>query len=310
MKTQPVTVITGFLGSGKTTLLNHILQQDHGLRIAVVVNEFGAIGIDQDLIIHTEENLFEMRNGCVCCSVRGDLVEVLTSLSKRSKKIDHLILETTGLATPGPIAQTLLNEETLRSTYHLNAFVTLIDAKHFMRHSKENPECQTQVSFADLVVLNKIDLISAQERSDIRAQIQRYNAHVPIHETNQAQLDIQEILEMGGWDPHKAILSHPHIHSEVQALSFSFPEALDQKKFVRWFTRLIQLQGDDIYRLKGILHIKDNPHRHLFQAVHSLVDGKQGELWGEEPRQNRLVIIGKELDKADIEAGFKACRAS
>ncbi len=201
----PVTVLTGFLGSGKTTLLNRILSEQHGKRIAVIENEFGEIGVDQELVIGAEEELFEMNNGCICCTVRGDLIRILGTLMKRREKFDYILIETTGLADPGPVAQTFFVDDEMRDKLHLDGIVTLVDARHVLLHLDDSSEAQEQIAFADVIILNKTDLVSADELNALEARIHRMNANAKILRSQQADVPIPEILDQGGFDLDRAL---------------------------------------------------------------------------------------------------------
>ncbi|MEG3641569.1 CobW family GTP-binding protein [Magnetococcus sp. PR-3] len=309
MISTPVTVLTGFLGSGKTTLLNHILQNSHQHRMAVIVNEFGEIGIDQDLIVQTDEELFELTNGCLCCSIRGDLLRTLERLIPRLAHIDHILIETTGLATPGPIAQTFLNEQTLKDHFELDGFVTLCDALHLPDQITQHRECQVQVAFADLILINKTDLVD--DSTLVLEAVRQHNNHAPYLEITQAVAPIDKLLNLGGFKPPEQplyMLGTPHHHhTAVTAVCLEMPGRLDSQLFVQWFTRLLALQGDDLMRMKGILNINGQQRQHLFQGVHQVIEGKEGPPWGDEERINRLVLIGKDLNEQQLTQGFKDC---
>ena len=207
--TTPVTVLTGFLGSGKTTLLNRILSENHGKRIAVIENEFGEIGVDNDLVIGAEEEIFEMNNGCICCTVRGDLIRILGNLMKRRDKFDHIMIETTGMADPGPVAQTFFMDDELREALSLDGVVTLVDAKHVLLHIDENDEVKEQIAFADVILLNKIDLVSAEEMDRLEARIHSMNAAARIYRTRDAAVDMDVVLNLGGFDLDRALEVDP-----------------------------------------------------------------------------------------------------
>nr|CRH05725.1 Putative GTPase, CobW/HypB/UreG, nucleotide-binding domain, with Cobalamin synthesis protein cobW C-terminal domain [Candidatus Magnetococcus massalia] len=308
----PVSVLTGFLGSGKTTLLNHLLQADHALRIAVIINEFGEIGMDEVFVMHAEEDLFEMNNGCVCCSVRGDLIEALKRIAEQPRRVDHVLLETTGLATPGPIAQTFLQEEGLKQHFVLDGFITLVDALHLPQQLPRSRECQAQVAFADRLLLNKVDLVEPVQLQQVEQLLSRYNSHAPRLPCERGKLPVEQLFGLGGFDgsrmtPLPEQDHHGHHDQEVQAICFSFPGSLDGALFVSWLTRLLELEGDDLYRMKGELNLHGHTHRHLFQGVHRVIEGYPGEAWGDEERLNRFVFIGKGLNRALLEQGFQDC---
>ena len=206
----PVTVLTGYLGSGKTTLLNRILSEEHGNKYAVIVNEFGEIGIDNDLIVESDEEIYEMNNGCVCCTVRGDLVRVVQSLLKRKGRFDGILVETTGLADPAPVAQTFFMDDDVRAKAQLDAVVALVDAKHFPLRLKDAPEAEDQVAFADMVVLNKTDLVTAEELEKLRATVRKINPHAVIHTAERSNVDLNEVLDRGSFDLDRILEDDPH----------------------------------------------------------------------------------------------------
>jgi len=444
----PVTILTGFLGSGKTTLLNRILTEQHHRRIAVIENEFGEIGIDQALVINADEEVFEMNNGCICCTVRGDLIRILSTLVKRRDRFDHVLVETTGLADPGPVAQTFFLDDDVRRHFRLDGIVTVVDAKHVALHL-DSAECQQQIAFADVLVLNKLDLVSLAEADALEARVRTMNSLARLHRAVNADVELGAVLDLGGFDLKRALVREPSFlspefpfewgglfellqgHSTLrlaggadptmevalvsvegagalaapdepaalasaaeravrlwgatpspvvveggapletdratvlrvglaEPLTFTFevphagrwalftehgpdefqlklddrtPRAtrtfaghahddavtsvglhlegeVDLKRVNRWLSRLLSERGNDIYRMKGILNIAEEPRRFVFQGVHMLFDGAPQELWRpEEPRASDLIFIGKGLDRAALTRGFQKCLA-
>ncbi len=442
-KTIPVTVLTGFLGSGKTTLLNRILSENHGKRIAVIENEFGEIGVDNDLVIGAEEEIFEMNNGCICCTVRGDLIRILGNLMKRRDRFDHIMVETTGMADPGPVAQTFFMDDELREQLSLDGVVTLVDAKHVLMHIEDSDEVKEQIAFADVILLNKIDLVSSTELDQLESRIHSMNAAAKIFRTQDAVIDMDKVLNLGGFDldralevdpkfmepeypfewsglfempagdyslvlkpgpdpamnlnfhsaseaseaamrdvVEKAVIAfsdeevelqsgaviepgdqlsqidlkedelayvlrspaagayvlftehHPdefeafvqdaqgnrveasltreykpdHEHDEeVTSVAINTPGDLDLKEFNDWLQELLSKQGQDIFRMKGVLSFDGQEERYVFQGVHMLFDGRMDRPWREGERSNSLIFIGRNLDREKLLEGFNAC---
>jgi G3E family GTPase len=460
----PVTVLTGFLGAGKTTLLNRILSEQHGKKLAVIENEFGEVSVDNQLVIQSDEELFEMNNGCICCSVRGDLIRVLGRLMKRKNRLDGILIETTGLADPGPVAQTFFTDDEIKANFRIDSIVTVVDAKHVVQHFDDAPEVKKQIAFADVLILNKTDLVSPTELAALEDRIRGMNAAARIERAINCDLPLDRVLNVGGFnlsrvtdlDPkflqpsypfewagayplpagiHELVIGHvaddhghdhadcdhdhhhhhhaeneldvvimpvagvddpgvlnaardsavvsfsdwenrvaegdpivpgstlqrlvlndgngrypleiptdgtylvfegcgdhplhipvaganvkpvwqqdyEHIHShdeEVSSVGITTPGDLDPQKLNDWIGKLLQTKGNDIYRSKGILSVKGTPKRLVFQGVHMLFDAKFDTEWGDTPRSNTLVFIGKDLDRAALTAGFNACMAN
>jgi G3E family GTPase len=436
-----VTVLTGYLGSGKTTLLNHILTAEHGKRIAVIENEFGEVGIDNELVINTDEQVFEMNNGCICCTVRGDLIRILGTLMRRRDRFDYIMIETTGLADPAPIAQTFFLDDELKRKLRLDAVVTVVDARHVYLHLETSRECQEQIAFADVILLNKCDLVTSEQLDQVEQSIRLINTMARIHRTTQSVVNMESILNQGGFDLERAIITKPtflnpeysfeaatqfhldtganelvlqagpeatfdialipnlndaaveklqdaasmlfsekvkpeikprtsfaigaavqlqmenremrfpfkvertgsyvlftqhkpseyklqvynaegnlltptqvkeyvagHTHDKsVSSISIVEKGALNIKRLNEWLGKLLLEKGVDIFRMKGILDIKGNDNRYVFQGVHMLFDGKELSPWGTSERINQLVFIGRNLDRTELEKGFRSC---
>jgi G3E family GTPase len=442
----PVTVLTGFLGSGKTTLLNRILHENHGKRIAVIENEFGEVGVDQELVIGAEEEVFEMNNGCICCTVRGDLIRILGNLMKRKDQFDYVLIETTGMADPGPVAQTFFMDEELASKMRLDGIVTLVDAKHVVQHLDNTPEVVEQIAFADVILLNKVDLVESPALDELETRIHAMNAAAKIHRTRDAVIDLDHILNVGGFNVTRAMevdpkfmeleypfewagayhlnageyelvlqpgpadetmdvaflpmnsasaegietaimnatltyaaraqakkyqdlpiqaeeqlhrlplttehemrfkikvdasnayglftehhpsefnlslqngnaiapsaereFKPPHVHHDkVTSVGITTPGDLDEKKLNAWLDTLLREKGVDIFRMKGVLSIKGQDRRFVFQGVHMLFDGRPDRPWGDEARHNSLIFIGRNLNRAELNQSFRDCLA-
>jgi len=438
----PVTVLTGFLGAGKTTLLNRILTEHHGKRIAVIEGEFGEVGVDQALVIGAEEEIFEMNNGCICCTVRGDLIRILGNLMKRRDRFDYILIETTGMADPGPVAQTFFVDDEMKRHLSLDAIVTLVDARHVLDHIDDQEEVKAQIAFADVILLNKTDLVESGDLDRLEARLRGMNTAAKIHRTRDASIPVGHILDQGGFnltraldmdpaflepeypfewagvyecpagdvvlscqagpDPamHVAVVPvasatetaledvtepvvllfsdeparvpsggvcrpgrdlwdldlsappaefvvpvseagvlalftqhHPdeftmtvsvagqpitavvsrhykpdHEHDDtVTSVGIATPGAVDVKKLNTWLSTLLQTQGQDLFRMKGVLSISGSDERYVFQGVHMLFDGRFDVPWGDAPRQNLLIFIGRNLDRARLTDGFRAC---
>jgi G3E family GTPase len=438
----PVTVLTGFLGAGKTTLLNHILTAEHGKRIAVIENEFGEVGVDQELVINAEEEIFEMNNGCICCTVRGDLIRILGNLMKRKDRFDAIMIETTGMADPGPVAQTFFVDDEMQQKLKLDGIVTVVDAKHVWQHIDDSKEVKEQIAFADVILLNKIDQVTPKELEELEARIRSMNAAARIYRTQDSAAEMDNVLNVGGFnldralevdpkfmepeypfewagiyrltagrcrlkldigpDPSMSLVVLPvegpthdalqaaemdavllfsdqaqqassgsrivpgkthfelaldgksaefgvaipqegyyafftehrpeefnaglfgegilfvpqferefkpdHEHDdEVSSVGIAVPGNLDKKRFNKWLSTLLQTQGTDIFRMKGVLSLEGEANRFVFQGVHMLFDGRPDRPWNHGERHNRLIFIGRNLDRNQLNEGFRSC---
>jgi len=312
----PATVITGYLGAGKTTLLNRILTGDHGKKIAVIVNEFGEIGIDGDLLMHSDEEIIELNNGCICCNIRGDLVRIVESLLSRKLAIDCLVIETTGLADPGPIIQSFFIDELLVGNFSLNAIVTLVDALHVGQHI-QSPEASEQIAFADLIIVNKIDLVPEAELDALQSTLKGMNSLAGVVTTTHGQVDVDALMQLKSFDISNALRIDPaimqedsHVHEQgVASVSLCFDGVVNGQLFNQWIYQFTQLHGADLFRSKGILNLDGAARRFVFQGVHMILDGRPGKPWlPGETRSNQLVFIGRNLDADLIRQQVFACR--
>jgi G3E family GTPase len=347
----PVTVLTGYLGAGKTTLLNRILSEDHGRKYAVIVNEFGEVGIDNDLIVGSDEEVFEMNNGCVCCTVRGDLIRVLSGLMKRKGKFDAIIVETTGLADPAPVAQTFFVDDDVRAKTELDSVTAVVDAKHLPLRLKDSKEAAEQIAFADQIILNKTDLVSEGELREVESAIRTLNPLAPIRRAQRSNVPLETILGRHAFDLTRAQALQPeflnpahgepgHVHDEhcehdhdhhghdhehdhhghihdhvaesgISSISLTSDKPVDANRVTAWLNNVLQTQGPDILRAKGILDIKGDDRRLVFQAVHMILEGDFQGPWREgDKRYSRLVFIGRNLDCEALKAGFESCIAA
>jgi G3E family GTPase len=333
----PVTVLTGYLGAGKTTLLNRILSEQHGKKYAVIVNEFGEIGIDNELVVGADEEVFEMNNGCICCTVRGDLIRILEGLMKRRGKFDAIIVETTGLADPAPVAQTFFVDQDVQDRAWLDAVVTVADAKWLSERLKDAPEAKNQVAFADVIIINKIDLVTDGELREVEARIRAINPYATLHRTTHCQVPLDAVLGRNAFDLDRILEIEPaflevddhehhdhdghshdhhdhglkHYHDEdMQSVSIRIDGDVDPNRFMPWINELVQKEGPSILRSKGILSFRDEQKRFVFQGVHMILDGDLQRDWKPgEKRESKVVFIGRNLKEDEIRKGFLACAA-
>ena len=337
----PVTVLTGYLGAGKTTLLNRILTENHGKRFAVIVNEFGEIGIDNDLIVESDEEVYEMNNGCVCCTVRGDLNGVLEGLMRRPGRFDAIIIETTGLADPAPVVQTFFMDEAVRARTALDAVVTVVDARHLPLRLSDSREAEDQIAFADVILLNKSDLVTPSQLQAIEATVRAVNPRAELHRTERAVVSLDRVLDRAAFDLQRVLdddpeflnipaeceagcdhpdhdhdhahLHHHHAPSDIHDTSVTSvslrTDELDTDRFFPWIHKITQEQGEKILRMKGILALASEERRYVIQGVHMIVEGDYQRAWkADEKRESRLVFIGRELDRDLLRAGLDSCR--
>jgi G3E family GTPase len=349
----PVTVLTGYLGAGKTTLLNRILTEEHGKRYAVIVNEFGEVGIDNDLVVGADEEVFEMNNGCVCCTVRGDLIRVLQGLMKRKGGFDAIVVETTGLADPGPVAQTFFVDDDVKARTYLDSVTAVVDAKHILLRLGDSKEAVEQIAFADQIVLNKTDLVSEDDLRHVEARIKRINPLAPIHRAQRSNVPLEAIIGKHSFDLERITELEPeflnpghgeagHVHDEhcghdhhhdhdhhhhghdhhhhdaksdihddgVKGISLTLDKPVDGQKITTWLNELLARRGPDILRAKGIIDVRGEERRLVFQAVHMILEGDFQRPWThKDKRYSRMVFIGRDLDEAELKAGFEATAA-
>jgi G3E family GTPase len=322
-KHVPVTILTGFLGAGKTTLLNRILSEPHGLKIAVIENEFGEEGVDNDLLMQNrEEQIVEMNNGCICCTVRGDLIRILGDLHQRRRSgelhFDRVVIETTGLADPGPVAQTFFMDDDVADAYLLDAVITVVDAKHGNQQLDAHKEAVEQVGFADRILLSKVDVASEQDQSRLRERLVRINPRAPIKPVNFGNADIKDVLDIRGFNLNAILAIDPdfltsddHDHDEaVQSFVFKSTKPFDSMKLEDFLSGIIQVYGQDLLRYKGVLFMKGSDRLTVFQGVHMMMGADQGRKWapGEKP-QSKMVFIGRNLPKDTFIKGLEQCLA-
>ena len=318
----PVTILTGFLGSGKTTLLNRILREDHGHRIAVIENEFGEVGVDNEIIERGDEQIVEMNNGCICCTVRGDLIRILGELKARrdegALRFDRVVIETTGMADPGPVAQTFFTDEEIGGYYLLDSILTVVDAMHAPRQLDEFHEAQEQVGFADRILLSKTDLVADEAAQALIERLRRMNPRAPVKKVRFGDAPIGEILDIRGFnlnaildlDPDFLTDAHHEHHDEVESFVFRSQRAFDGDKLEQFLSGMIQVYGPDLLRYKGVLWTKGNPRRVVFQGVHMMMGGDLGRPWAKgEKKESIMVFIGRKLPKDLFVAGLEQCLA-
>ena len=333
----PVTILTGFFGSGKTTLLKHILTEQHGKKIAVIENEFGEENIDNDILVQdNQENIVQMSNGCICCTIRGDLVDALNELweQRKNKKIsfDRVVIETTGVANPGPVAQTFFMDDDVADHYVLDAVVTLVDAKHGQQQLTEHEEAQRQVGFADQIFITKTDLVSPVEVDALRTRLMHMNPRAPIQGISKGVVPLEAVLDLKGFnlnakldiDPHflesedhdHSTCGHDHSHDHhghaghtdrIQSFVFRSDKPFDHKKLEDFLGGILEVFGEKMLRYKGVLYVKGSNRKVVFQGVHQMMGSDLAGPWGAEPKQTRMVFIGIDLPKDTLLAGLEGC---
>ncbi|WP_040984217.1 CobW family GTP-binding protein [Oceanobacillus jeddahense] len=317
-KTIPVTILTGFLGAGKTTMLNKLLHDMPSEKVAVIINEFGDTSIDSQLVIRTKEEIVEINSGCICCNVRGDLINLLTDLMKQEEKVDRVVIETTGMANPAPVIQTFLMDEQMADTFEIDSVITMVDAKHIEQHLQEE-EPEQQIAFADILLVNKTDLITEDERKQLAEQLTHMNSNAQQFYTTYGNVDTKELIGKKSFDldyalnidPKLLTETHYHHHNHhVTSFVFQDDRPLDLDKVNKWFAYLVRIKGETLYRYKGVLSIKQMDQKVVFQGVHMLFAGTEGDVWTkDEKRKSEVVLIGKHLDHQELEEGFQYCLA-
>ncbi len=319
----PVTILTGFLGAGKTTLLNRILTERHGEKIAVIENEFGETGVDNEILVKDkDEQIVEMNNGCLCCTVRGDLVRILGELSTKKRqgklKFDRVIIETTGLANPGPVAQTFFMDEGIHDQYLLDAVVTVVDAKHADKTLDDHDEARRQVGFADRILLSKTDLVDDAKVDELMQRLRRMNPRAQQRKVHMGEADIKELLDIRGFNLNAALRIDPefltsdqHEHDDdVTSFVWKDPRPMQMEKIETFLSLMVQNYGEDLLRYKGVLNIQGEPRRMIFQGVHMLMGGSPGKPWEPgEARESVMVFIGRRIPRRLFEEGLAYCVA-
>lgn len=315
IKPIPVSILTGFLGAGKTTLLNYILRQQHGYKFAVIVNEVGKIGIDGALVERTNDEILEMSNGCLCCTVRKDLVKGVQNLLKKGG-FDYLLIETTGIADPGPVAQTFLNIPQLQQFVRMDSIITVVDTEQIEKQMEETETAREQIVMADFILLNKTDLVPAEHLERIEAMVRGLNPQASIFRTSQSQVNLKEMLDMHAFDVEQKLATDPKFldeletrhHHDIASFSFTFERPFNVEKFEFFVQKLSEKER--VYRSKGFLNIAGNPRRAVFHGVNNRFTILWDRLWEKgEPRVSQLVFIGKELNEARIAAELEKCLA-
>ncbi len=316
----PTTVITGFLGSGKTTLINHVLHHEHGKKLAVIVNEFGEVSIDGQLIVNDEqEDLVEFNNGCLCCTVRGDLVDTLDRLQQQSDELDGILIETTGLADPAPVASTFFVSDDVKARIRLDSFVVLVDAVNLESNLEQSHEAQEQLAFGDIVLINKTDLVDEAALKRLEKRVREFNPLAKIHYTANAEVDLAKIIDVGAFELEAKLEVDPtfledldHEHDDA-VTSFVLRETrpIDINRFMLWMNDFAAERGESLYRTKGVFNAHGFQERLVFQSVRMLTTLRPGDAWSaDEERRTEFVVIGKNLDKQEFIDGFNASLAT
>jgi G3E family GTPase len=313
----PVTVLTGYLGAGKTTLLNRVLTENHGKRYAVIVNEFGEVGIDNELVAHSDEEIFEMNNGCICCTVRGDLIRMVGGIIRRKGRLDGVLIETTGLADPAPVIQTFFLDQETKERTSLDSVVTVVDARHFQDQLGRSKEAREQVVFADAVILNKTDLVDEAGLARAMDAVRALNPRAEVLPAARCGVPLDKVLDRRSFDLMRLLDiepdlleggGHEHNLDEVQSVALTSDDPVDFEKFKAWIGRYLNAHGQHVFRCKGILSLPGESQRLVFQGVHMLVEMGFGQPWKDgEKRSSKAVFIGRDLDRLALQIDFRAC---
>lgn len=312
----PATILTGFLGAGKTTLLNRLLEASPGERVFVIVNEYGEVGIDGKLIVETQDDVVELNNGCICCTVRGDLIAAMQTLLASGRAINRIIIETSGLADPAPVIQSFMLDEILRDRIALDALVTVVDARH-VADQLALDEAREQICFADVILLNKVDLVDEAALAATQETLRRLNPLARIVRSHNCDVPKDAVLDLRAFDLRNVLAIDPDILSEhdhehdasIGCVALCAEAPLDPAAFNIWLNRLVQANGRDLFRIKGVLSFADEPRRYVFHGVHMTLEGRPGRVWRPgEVRLSEIVFIGRNLDAASLREGLNACR--
>ena len=308
----PVTLVTGFLGAGKTTLLNHVLASSPDRRFAIIENEFGDLGVDGSLVRTTDEIVFELNDGCICCTVREDLIGVFEQLLDRREELDHVIIETTGLAEPVPVMRVFEHPQ-FRSAFTLDGVVTMVDAAHMEESLADVDACAEQITYADLLILNKADQVSTAEFEAVERRLKQLNPLAQLLRAEHAKVDANAVLNLGGRPDEERFAHHHHHHDdhehddEIRSVAVEAEGDVNVAALDLWLGKLSRSQDPKLLRMKGIIAVPGDPRRFVFNGVRQIVDVRPEQPWGSAPRFNRVVFIGRGLDATALQKDFRAC---